>query len=258
MMTSSNVNIFRMTGPFVREIYWWSVDSPHKGQWHGALTFSVICAWTNGWANNRDVSDLRRHCALYDVIVMGRYREVNWWFADSGLGGDVSWWQTPRSLLAKDQACRLFGTRARLEPTLSFCQFDTWEQPSWNYSDFYFTNAFENVATSVQTSMGTHITHRNTPYHCQQTVECSVVPCVLSRVRRDGVCFIICIWLRLSIRLVEQSSRGYMGRCIALSNIPHVPSNMDMFLVCFIWGIMYHKQVSRASIINYIKVICEM
>ena len=33
---------------------------PHKGQWHGALMFSLICAWTNGWANNRDAGDLGR------------------------------------------------------------------------------------------------------------------------------------------------------------------------------------------------------
>ena len=26
-----------------------------------------ICAWTNGWVNNRDASDLRRHCTHYDV-----------------------------------------------------------------------------------------------------------------------------------------------------------------------------------------------
>ena len=25
------------------------VNSPHKGQWRGALMFSLICAWTNGW-----------------------------------------------------------------------------------------------------------------------------------------------------------------------------------------------------------------
>ena len=35
------------------------VDSPHEGQWRGALVFSLICAWTNGWATNRDAGDLR-------------------------------------------------------------------------------------------------------------------------------------------------------------------------------------------------------
>ena len=47
-----------------------SVDSPHKGQWRGALMFSLICAWTNGWANKREAGDLRRHCSHYDVTVM--------------------------------------------------------------------------------------------------------------------------------------------------------------------------------------------
>ena len=32
--------------------------------------FSLICAWTNGWVNNRDAGDLRRHCDHYDVTLM--------------------------------------------------------------------------------------------------------------------------------------------------------------------------------------------
>ena len=32
--------------------------------------FSLICAWINSWVNNREVGDLRRHRAHYDVIVM--------------------------------------------------------------------------------------------------------------------------------------------------------------------------------------------
>ena len=46
------------------------VNSPHKGQWRGALMFSLICAWTNGCVNNREAGDLRRHRAHCDVIVM--------------------------------------------------------------------------------------------------------------------------------------------------------------------------------------------
>ena len=42
---------------------------PHKGQWRGALMFSMIYAWTNGWANNQYAGDLRGHCAHYDVTV---------------------------------------------------------------------------------------------------------------------------------------------------------------------------------------------
>ena len=48
--------------PFVRGIHWSPVNSPHKGQWRGALMFSLICTWING--------DLRRHRAHYDVTVM--------------------------------------------------------------------------------------------------------------------------------------------------------------------------------------------
>ena len=46
------------------------VNSPHKGQWRGALMFSLICARINGWVNNREAGDLRRYRAHYDVIVM--------------------------------------------------------------------------------------------------------------------------------------------------------------------------------------------
>ena len=46
------------------------VNSPHKGQWRGALMFSLIYAWINDWVNNREAGDLRRHCDHYDVIVM--------------------------------------------------------------------------------------------------------------------------------------------------------------------------------------------
>ena len=63
-------NYFRRYWTFVREINWSPVNSTYKGQWCGALMFSVICTWTNGWVNNRDASDLRRHRAQYYVIVM--------------------------------------------------------------------------------------------------------------------------------------------------------------------------------------------
>ena len=43
---------------------------PHKSQWRGALMFSLICVWINGWVNNREAGDLRRYRTHYDVIVM--------------------------------------------------------------------------------------------------------------------------------------------------------------------------------------------
>ena len=60
--------------PFVRGIHRSPVDSPHKGQWRGALMFFFICAWTNAWANNRDAGDFRCHLAHYDVtLIRGQY-----------------------------------------------------------------------------------------------------------------------------------------------------------------------------------------
>ena len=71
MMTSSNGNIFRVTGPLRGEFpdHRW-LNYPHKGQWRGALMFCLIRAWINGWVNNREIGDLRPHRAHYDVIVM--------------------------------------------------------------------------------------------------------------------------------------------------------------------------------------------
>ena len=69
MMTSSNGNLFRVTGlcagnsPVAGEF-------PTQGQWRGALMFSLICAWINGWVNNREAGDLRRLRVHYDAIVM--------------------------------------------------------------------------------------------------------------------------------------------------------------------------------------------
>ena len=56
--------------PFVRGIHRSPVNSPHKGQWRGALMLPLICAGINGWVNNREAGDLRRHRTHYDVIVM--------------------------------------------------------------------------------------------------------------------------------------------------------------------------------------------
>ena len=52
--------------PFVWRIHRSPVNSPHKGQWRGALIFSLICGWINGWVNKREAGDLRRHRGHYD------------------------------------------------------------------------------------------------------------------------------------------------------------------------------------------------
>ena len=52
-MTSSNGNIFRVTGHLC-----------------GALMFSLISAWIDRWVNNGEAGDLRRHRAHYVDTVM--------------------------------------------------------------------------------------------------------------------------------------------------------------------------------------------
>ena len=55
--------------PCVREIHRSPANSPHKGQWRGALIFSLIYEWTNVWVNNWNTGDLRRNRAHCYVTV---------------------------------------------------------------------------------------------------------------------------------------------------------------------------------------------
>ena len=72
--------------PFVRGIHLSPVNSPHKGQWRGALVFSLICVWKkNAWVHNRGAGDLRRHLSHYDVIVM----ISSVFMGGGGGGGDI-------------------------------------------------------------------------------------------------------------------------------------------------------------------------
>ena len=55
--------------PFAWGIHRSSVNSPHTSCSREALMFSLICAWINGWVNNREAGDLGCHRSHYDVIV---------------------------------------------------------------------------------------------------------------------------------------------------------------------------------------------
>ena len=75
-----NWRYFPSHWPFVRGIHRWPVDSLHKGQWHGVFMFSLMCPWTNSWANNRDAVEfetlwcsLWRHC---NVMVSPMFNRI--------------------------------------------------------------------------------------------------------------------------------------------------------------------------------------
>ena len=85
MMTSSNGNIFRVTGHFMQGIHRSPVNSPHKGQWRGALMFSLIYALNKqlskqswGWWFET-LPHPWRHCnghlnlILFSTECLGRY-----------------------------------------------------------------------------------------------------------------------------------------------------------------------------------------
>ena len=69
--------------PFVQGIHRSTVIFPDKGQWRGALMFTLICTRINGWVNNREAGDLRRHRTHYDVIVMNLYLMKPCWRHDT-------------------------------------------------------------------------------------------------------------------------------------------------------------------------------
>ena len=58
------------TWKFCRRVSGFATDCPCGVWWRGALMYSLICAWTNVWANHRDTGDLRRRRFHYDVTVM--------------------------------------------------------------------------------------------------------------------------------------------------------------------------------------------
>ena len=57
--------------PFVRRIHRsQAIPRTKKGQWRGALMFSLICVWINSWIHNREAGDLRYHRTHCHVRVM--------------------------------------------------------------------------------------------------------------------------------------------------------------------------------------------
>ena len=72
--------------PFLQGIHRSPVNFHHKGQWRGALMFSLICAWINHWVKNNEAGDWRRYRAHYDVTVMIIVSFMCfWWQRSTGL-----------------------------------------------------------------------------------------------------------------------------------------------------------------------------
>ena len=127
---------FPRNWPFVREIHRSPVNFPHKGQWRGALMFSLIYAWINDWVNNREAGDLRRQHGHYDVIVM--YPRIYCRCFNSSPPSTTYMRQGTGPALFQVMACRLFSPKPLPEPMLSYCQLDTCEQISVEFESEFF------------------------------------------------------------------------------------------------------------------------
>ena len=103
MMTSSKWKHFTRYWSFVRGIPRSPVNSPHKGQWQGVLMFSLICARINGWVNNREAGDLRRHRTHYDVTVMDFTSPCE---LEKGVHVCVSSWHVDQTSPCRPQGCK--------------------------------------------------------------------------------------------------------------------------------------------------------
>ena len=128
--------------PFVRGIHRSTVNSPHKGQWRGALMFTLICARINGWVNNREAGDLRRYRAHYDVIVMWKWfpctPSTHFWpyYPVRGLYSNLSWYIRAEKMADILQAtfsnsfflCELLCVTTKSLPTIQLWIIQHWSR----------------------------------------------------------------------------------------------------------------------------------
>ena len=87
-MMSSNGNVFHITGPLWGEFTgdrWIPLTKASDTELWWVF---FICAWTNGWANNRDAGDLRCHNVYYNVFPIESSSGPRGWV---GLWGFL-WW----------------------------------------------------------------------------------------------------------------------------------------------------------------------
>ena len=81
---------FPRNWPFVRGIHQSLVNSPHKGQWRGALMFTLICVWINGLVNICEAGEFptqrpvtRSFDVYFDLRLNKRFENGDFWQACS-------------------------------------------------------------------------------------------------------------------------------------------------------------------------------
>ena len=156
--------LFPFYWPFVRGIHRSPMNSLHKGQWHGALMFSLISSSINGWVNNREAGDLRCHCAPYDLTVMCE-NTVNTMAVDA-LVHCITKWSAARVVILLDKQgahfhvnCHLIGWENHIIKTtcptnifIFWCKFlyPEWWPLSWSrtHTPIFHEKGFQPPAPS--------------------------------------------------------------------------------------------------------------
>ena len=108
--------------------------------------FSLNCAWINGWVNNHEAGDLRRHRTHYDVIVMTRempwkgwmrlLTQVTWTLTCDGRTKCwhykceislkfvlINYWQTPKSEQKRNPDMGIIYSKSDLDLTFTTILF---------------------------------------------------------------------------------------------------------------------------------------
>ena len=132
---------------FVREIRRSPVNSLHKGQWRGALMFSLICVWINGWVNNREAGGWRRYRAHYDVTVMHRVLETIMTSRDMPFHN----WALIMTIPVHMHNDIIFTLPVRISDTCTrWSTASSYRQPFMNYWYFYKRYLYRKRHTSPQ------------------------------------------------------------------------------------------------------------
>ena len=139
--------------PFVRGIHRSSVNSPHKGQWRGALMFSLICALNKrlskqslGWWFETPARSSWRHCNVIRISGGSKRQSTDTRSSQVKLIGDIfnssslsaayiRQWIV--SALVQIMACRLCGAKPSSEPMLDYYQLDPLEQSPMKFKSKY-------------------------------------------------------------------------------------------------------------------------
>ena len=98
-MTSSNDNIFRVTGPLCGEFTCHGWIPRAKASDAELWCFLWSAPWINGWVNHREAGDLTRHRAYYDDIVMENGRCNLYAYLVDGWPGNCTGIEDNRSIM---------------------------------------------------------------------------------------------------------------------------------------------------------------